>query len=85
MYRLLTQSPWDERSALWTDLSTAESFCQAWNRPRLRAVLADSSYLDTVDDPPPLDLLVDGESFYLAHFNANRAVYTRQPPPAELT
>lgn len=92
VYRLLTESPW---AGLWTDLSAAESFCQAANRPRLRAHLLDGPYLGdpanepivyaTVDDPPPVDLVVDGETFYLAHFNANRAVYTRQPPPTEAT
>jgi hypothetical protein len=85
VYRLLTESPRTGRSALWPDLSTAESFCERWNRPRLRAVLTDGPYLATVEDPPPLDLLVDGERFYLAHFNANRAVYTREPPPPEVT
>lgn len=83
VYRLLTESPWNHRAALWTDLSVAESFCQAANRPRLRAHLHDGPYLAKVDDPPPVNLVIDGETFYLAHFNANRAVYTRQPPPTE--
>lgn len=85
VYRRLTDSPSNHRAALWTDLSTAESFCQAANRPRLPAHLLDGPYLAPVDDPPPVNLIVEGETFYLAHFNANRALYTRQPPPTEAT
>jgi hypothetical protein len=34
VYRLLTESAWNPRTAHWTDLSAAESFCQARNRYR---------------------------------------------------
>jgi hypothetical protein len=83
VYRLLTESAWNIRGALWTDLAAGESYCQAANRPRLRAHLVDGPYIATVDDPPPVDLIIADETLYLAHFNAYRAVYTREPPPAE--
>jgi hypothetical protein len=80
VYRLLT----DGWHALWPDQATAQRFCEYWNQPRLRAhVVGGGAYLGSVSDPPPLDLLVRGETYYLAHFNANRAVYTREPPPTE--
>jgi hypothetical protein len=36
-----------------------------------------------VSDPPPQELSRDGRTYYLAHFNANRAIYSAESPPAE--
>lgn len=43
----------------------------------------DLFMLGMVTDPPPAELRRGGQVYYLAHFNAYRAVYSRQPPPAE--
>jgi hypothetical protein len=36
-----------------------------------------------VTDPPPMELSRQGRTYYLAHFNARRAIYSPHAPPAE--
>ena len=36
-----------------------------------------------VSDPPPQELSRDGQTYYLDCFNAHRAIYSAEPPPAE--
>ena len=36
-----------------------------------------------VTDPPPMELTRQGRTYYLAHFNAYRAIYSPHAPPAE--
>jgi hypothetical protein len=36
-----------------------------------------------VTDPPPTELIRQGQTYYLAHFNAHRAIYSPQAPPSE--
>jgi hypothetical protein len=45
----------------------------------------ENGYIMTrrVPDPPPLELVADGTTYYLAHFNAHRALYSSDPPPTE--
>jgi hypothetical protein len=79
VYRLLS----DGYRALWPDEDRAQAFCDYWNQARLPARFLNGVSFGTVPDPPPIDLLVKGETYYLAHFNAKRAVYTPEPPPTE--
>ena len=32
-----------------------------------------------VTDPPPMELTRQGQTYYLAHFNARRAIYSPSP------
>ena len=36
-----------------------------------------------ITDPPPLQITREGRTYYLAHFNAHRAVYSPHALPAE--
>lgn len=36
-----------------------------------------------VSDPPPLEVVRDGTTLYLAHFNYRKARYSALPPPVE--
>jgi hypothetical protein len=54
-----------------------------WRDLPLSARTHDLSMLGMVTDPPPTELLRGGQIYYLAHFNAYRAVYSRQPPQPE--
>jgi hypothetical protein len=36
-----------------------------------------------VADPPPMELVDRGRTYYLAQFNAHRALYAQAEPPAE--
>ncbi|WP_282204216.1 hypothetical protein [Kitasatospora fiedleri] len=68
---------------LWSP-EEAESWARSWNTPKMEAQL-DGRHIWTqlVADPPPMELHLDGATYYLAHFNANRARYSSEPPPVE--
>lgn len=68
---------------LWTDRAEAEAAAARWRVPTLDAYFDDSPFSAVVDDPPPAELEVHGQIYHLAHFNANRARYSAQPPPEE--
>jgi len=59
-----------------------------WTSPRPGALLLaahadDGSFTTVVADPPPLQITREGRTYYLAHFNAHRVVYSPHLPPAE--
>jgi hypothetical protein len=51
--------------------------------PKLEAEVDHPRRWMLVDDPPPLELDIDGTTVYLAHFNHRRARYSALPPPTE--
>lgn len=79
-------APWrDHELRLWDTLAEAEEQAAYWRDHPLDAHADDGSFLTGVSDPPPLDLQHEGQTYYLARFNAHRAVYStirpmREPP-----
>ncbi|MFI6846635.1 hypothetical protein [Kitasatospora sp. NPDC050467] len=72
---------------LWT-AEDAESYVRFWGTPRLAAQVHVPGEpfvrrIRPVTDPPPMELEYEGATYYLAHFNANRARSSPLPPPAE--
>ncbi|MFJ1758262.1 hypothetical protein [Kitasatospora sp. NPDC088134] len=68
---------------LWSP-EEAERWARSWNTPKLEAQPDGRSiWTRLVTDPPPMELHLDGVTYYLAHFNANRARYSSEPPPVE--
>jgi hypothetical protein len=70
---------------LWSTREAAEESAAFCNACPVEAVTDGYRLLPPVGDPPPMELHHEGSIYYLAHFNARRAVYSRQPPPAELS
>lgn len=83
--------PWQPRGdrpvGLWKTKEQAERAVAWWSEPKLTVTFTDGRTLHStgrmVPDPPPLEITEDGRTYYLAHFNANRAVYSSLPPPRE--
>lgn len=68
---------------LWP-LEQAENWARSWNTPKMEArVDGHRSRARLVTDPPPMELQLDGVTYYLAHFNARGARYSPDPPPVE--
>ncbi|MFD0276408.1 hypothetical protein ACFVHB_21240 [Kitasatospora sp. NPDC127111] len=72
---------------LWT-AEDAEHYLRYWALPRLETTVQRagedfSRTAPSVTDPPPMELEHEGTTYYLAHFNANRARYSTLPPPVE--
>jgi hypothetical protein len=70
--------PW-----LWPTREQAEEIAAAWRALPLAARADDGSFTTAVPDPPPLQITRGGRTWYLAHLNARRAVYSPRRPPAE--
>ncbi|MBD2895506.1 hypothetical protein ACFYTC_13995 [Actinomadura nitritigenes] len=72
---------------LWEGREEAEKVAAWWSTAVLPARTCGAEGhphdLGGVSDPPPLELRKDGRVYYLAHFNASRAVYSLLPPPVE--
>lgn len=68
---------------LWSNRDEAELVAGKWREPTIKARLPDSPYEIQVPDPPPMNITSGGRIYYLAHFNANRAIYSTDPPPVE--
>jgi hypothetical protein len=70
----------------WEGREEAEKAVAWWSRRTLPAQHHEGDHprdLGEVSDPPPMELRRDGRLYYLAHFNAHRAVYSLLPPPVE--
>lgn len=68
--------------------ATIEGLAEQWNEKPIGARLVDGRWAPMffmVSDPPPLELRYMRETYYLAHFNARRAAYSRLPPPVEIS
>jgi hypothetical protein len=68
---------------LWATRQEAEDIAAVWRALPLAAHAEDWSFSTVVTDPPPMQIVRGGRMYYLAHFNAHRAVYSPHPPPAE--
>ncbi|MEU4119198.1 hypothetical protein AB0F71_32480 [Kitasatospora sp. NPDC028055] len=88
LVRALTEAePGEEKEFgahfLWP-LEQAESWARSWNTPKMEALVdGHRSRAHLVTDPPPMELQLDGVTYYLAHFNARGARYSPEPPPVE--
>jgi hypothetical protein len=85
LLRALTEPKKRHRQSplLWQTREEAEQTAAYWREHSLPARFDDHSFGINVSDPPPLELQRNGRTYYLAHFNARRAVYSPQPPPSE--
>lgn len=83
--RPLTELGWDHSPRLWSSRAEAEQVAASWRELPVTARAEDGSRSFTVmvTDPPPMELIRQGRTYYLAHFNARRAIYSPQAPPAE--
>jgi hypothetical protein len=80
--RPLTELGREHPPAPWPTRTEAEDAARSWRDYPLDAWL-DSRWSCAVTDPPPQELTRDGQTYYLAHFNAHRALYSSMPPPRE--
>ncbi|MFD5462030.1 hypothetical protein ACFWIQ_04250 [Kitasatospora sp. NPDC127059] len=73
----------EQHGGPWT-VERAEEYAEFHNTHRLE-VRADGSdrVRLLVSDPPPMELVHQGTTFHLAHFNASYARYSTEPPPVE--
>ncbi|MFF5707716.1 hypothetical protein [Streptomyces sp. NPDC012756] len=69
---------------LWS-AEQAESWARSWNTPTMEARVDGHPRrpFHLVTDPPPMELQLDGITYYLAHFNARGARYSPEPPSVE--
>jgi hypothetical protein len=83
--RPLTELGRDHPPRLWTSREEAEQMAASWRDLPVTARADDGprSFTTMVTDPPPMDLTRQGRTYYLAHFNARRAIYSPQAPPPE--
>jgi len=81
--RPLTEFGRDDTPTQWRARQEAEETAASWRDLPILARTDDLFWLGMVTDPPPAELRRAEQIYYLAHFNAYRAVYSRQPPPAE--
>jgi hypothetical protein len=83
MIRALTELGLDHAPRLWATRQRAEDIAAAWRARPLAAHADDGSFTTAVADPPPLQITREGRIYYLAYFNAHRAVYSPHPVPLE--
>ena len=81
--RPLTGLGLDHAPRLRATRQQAEDAAAAWRALPLAAHADDGSFTTMVTDPPPLQITREGRTWYLAHFNAHRALYSPHLPPAE--
>ncbi|GAA1961944.1 hypothetical protein [Kitasatospora viridis] len=88
LVRALTQlDPGEEQEfgarCLWPP-EQAEGWARSRNAPTMEArVDGQRDRVHLVTDPPPMELRLDGVTYYLAHFSAGGARYSAEPPPVE--
>ena len=80
--RPLTELGLDHAPRLWATRQQAGDIAAARRALPLAAHADDWSFTTAVADPPPLQITREGRTYYLAHFNAHRAVYSPHLPPA---
>jgi hypothetical protein len=85
LLRALTKAwkGYDYGPSLWETREEAECTASRWQERTIEARFDDEPWSIDVSDPPPLDLQRNGKTYYLALFNARRALYSRQRPPIE--
>lgn len=75
--------PGGRAARLWDTREAAEKSAALCNATPVEAVDDSYGFLPFVSDPPPMELQHEGSTYYLARFNARRAVYSLKQPPAE--
>lgn len=68
----------------WVSRDEAQGWADAWNCPQ-EPVRLDGR-LQTrvaVPNPPPVELEVEGRTYYLAHYSTRGPRYSSEPPPRE--
>lgn len=80
--RPLTELGREHAPVMWVTREQAMQAAECWRDYPLDAWL-DGRWSCMVSDPPPLELSRDGQAYHLAHFNAYRAIYSAEAPPAE--
>ncbi|MFI5862177.1 hypothetical protein [Streptomyces sp. NPDC051546] len=87
-----TSGPGARTYPLWASREQAQQMADALAEHRVEVRVRGAHALPEypygiqfppVGDPPPMELEHGGHTFYLARFNARRAVYSHLPPPAE--
>ncbi|WP_433334242.1 hypothetical protein [Spirillospora sp. CA-294931] len=80
--RRLTDPLADGRpAALWRTREEAEQTAATWAEPRLPVRLADGeSVRRLVPDPPPLEIVERGHTYYLTAVDPDQAIYSPTPP-----
>jgi hypothetical protein len=82
--RPLTELGWNRPPGTWRSREEAERAAAHWSeRPVEARADGPHSFQMMVADPPPLELVHRGRTYYLAQFNAHRAWYADAEPPAE--
>jgi len=83
--RPLTELGRDQPPLLWGSRQEAEQMAASWRDLPVTAHAGDGprSFTIRVTDPPPMELTREERTYYLAHFNAHRAIYSPQAPPPE--
>jgi hypothetical protein len=83
--RPLTEFGEDHVPGMWRTREEAAQAAAHWRDYSLEARAIDGrwSFSTMVSDPPPQELSQHGRTYYLAHFNAHRAIYSAEAPPAE--
>jgi len=81
--RPTTEFSEDPGPGMWATRKEAEKIAERWRDYPLEARLDGRAYT-AVSDPPPPQLSRGGRTYYLAHFNAYRAIYSAEPPAEEI-
>ena len=81
--RPTTESSSDFGPGMRATRKEAEEVAERWRDYPLEARLDGRTYT-AVSDPPPQELSRGGRTYYLAHFNAYRAIYSAEPPAEEI-
>ena len=81
--RPLSEISHDHAPRLWRTRFEAEQAAAIWRALPLTARADDGSFTTMVTDPPPTEIIWQGQRYYLAHFNAHRVIYSRRLPQAE--
>jgi hypothetical protein len=81
--RPLTEPGLDHVPRLRATRQEAEDIAAVWRALPLAAHAEDWSFSTVVAAPPPMQITREGRTYYLAHFNAHRAISSPHPPPAE--
>jgi hypothetical protein len=83
--RPLTEFGRDHPPLMWSNREEAEQMAASWRDFPVTAHAEDGprSFTARVTNPPPMELTSEGRTYYLAHFNAHRAICSPQVPPSE--
>jgi hypothetical protein len=70
----------DHAPRLWQTRHEAEQAAAIWRALPLTARADDGSFTTMVTDPPPTEITLQDQRYYLAHFSARWVIYSRSLP-----